>query len=58
MARGATPISLLFVALIKDARLDLAPATLLAREVGDSYLSPLRRRLDVKRRAKLHDRDL
>ena len=58
MAREATPVGAHVLVLIEDARVDLAPAFLFAREVGDSHLSSLRRRRDVKRRAKLHDRDL
>jgi hypothetical protein len=58
MPRKASLIGLRVSALIEDARVNLAPEVLLAQEGGDSHLSPLRRRRGVKRRARLHNRDL
>ena len=58
MACEATPISPPVLALIEDARVDLAPAIFSAREGGDSHLSPQGRHRSVKLRARRRDRDL
>jgi hypothetical protein len=58
MARKATAISPLVLALIEDARVALAPAILSAREEGDSHRSPQRRHRGVKRRARPRNRGL
>lgn len=58
MARKATPIRALVLALIDAARVNLAPAILSGQEGGDSHLSPLRRRRGVEPRARLHGRGL
>jgi len=58
MARKATPISPLVLALIEDARVALAPVILSAREGGDSHRIPQRRHRGVKRRARPHNRNL
>ena len=58
MARKASPIGPHVLALIEDARVNLALTILSAREGVFSQLGPLRRHRGVEPRARCHGRDL